>query len=136
MPPHFHRQTLQDDEDARADNISRLPLPVAPPRRLSRADAAKAIVQEAMAGDDGDPLQGLNHLDRMMFAHAHVNLAIPVLDPVETRHVLKFLIEGMQGLMAQMDRLPERRSKSLLVQTTVHNWSRAIKKKALKGTRP
>jgi hypothetical protein len=94
--------------------------------------AGKRIAKEAMRGEDGDMMGELNPLDAMFFRGARVNLQVPIVDPVVTRQCLMFLIDELPGLVARMDRLPDRRSKSLLAETVLKRWNWAFKKK-IKG---
>ncbi len=91
-----------------------------------RTAAAKAIAQDAMRGEDGDPFGELNAFDRMFFRAARVNVQIPVLDPVVTKECLRFLIAELPGLIAEMDRVKDRRSKSLLAASKLRAWSQAF----------
>ncbi len=99
---------------------------------IQRAAVAKSIARDAMRGDDADPLGELNPLDAMYFRSRRVNVQIPILDPVETRRVLLFLIDELPGLIAEMDRLPDRRSKSLLAHTKLQRWSQAFGRRGKK----
>lgn len=89
----------------------------------------KRIAKEAMRGEDGDMMGALNPLDLMFFRGARVNLQVPIVDPVVTRQCLIFLINELPGLVAAMDRLPDRRQRSLLAETTLKRWNWAFKKK-------
>jgi hypothetical protein len=85
-----------------------------------------------MRGEDGDPLGEMNPLDLKFFSSARVNLQIPIIDPVAGRECLLFLQNETPGLIAQMDRLPDRRAKSLLMQGMLRRWNRAFARKAKK----
>lgn len=92
----------------------------------ARQTAARAIAREAMRGEDGDPMGDLNPLDVMFFRNPRINIQIPVTDPVDCRRCLVFLMDELPGLVAEMDRVKDRRSKSLLAQTKLKAWSRAF----------
>ena len=92
----------------------------------TRAAVAKEIARESARGDGSDPLDELNPLDIKFFRNARVNVQIPILDPVDTRRCLLFLIDALPGLVAEMDRVKERRSKSLLAETKLRRWSQAF----------
>ena len=93
---------------------------------IARKNVARQIVKEAMRGDDGDPFGELNPLDVKFFRSARANVQIPILDPVVGRECLIFLIDELPGLVARMDRLPDRRSKSLLLDATLKRWNQAF----------
>lgn len=93
---------------------------------LSDSETAKRIVKDAMRGEDGDPFAELNPLDVSFFSSARVNVQIPILDPVATRRALVFLMDEIPGLIAEMDRVKEKRSKSLLAAAKLRRWSHAF----------
>jgi hypothetical protein len=99
---------------------------------VERRTIAKSIAQDAMRGDDGDTLGELNPLDVKFFRNARVNVQIPVLDPVECRRALVFLRDELPGLVAEMDRVKDRRSKSLLAMTKLRAWSQAFGRRGRK----
>ena len=99
---------------------------------VSRREAARSIAKDAMRGEDGDPLGELNPLDVKFFRSARVNLQIPIVDPVVGRQCLLFLHDEIISLIAQMDRLPNRRSKSLLLHGTLNAWNKAFARKVKK----
>lgn len=88
-------------------------------------EVARRIVKDAMRGaDDGDPiLTELNPLDEKFFRNARVNVQIPVIDPVQTRRALVWLINAIPGLIAEMDRARDRRTKSLIAVAKLRAWS-------------
>ena len=96
---------------------------------VRRGKVAEKIVKDSKWGEEGDPLGGLNPLDKMFFRHPRVGVYVPITDPVVTRQCLLFMADEMHALVARMDRLPDRRSKSLLVHATLQRWSQAFKKK-------
>ena len=100
--------------------------------QTARRAAARTIAKDAMRGEDGDPLGELNPLDVKFFRSARVNLQIPILDPVVGRECLLFLQNEIISLIAQMDRLPNRRSKSLLLHGTLNAWNKAFARKLKK----
>lgn len=93
---------------------------------IVRKKAARSIAADVRRGEDGDPLGELNSLDVKFFRSARVALHIPVIDPVLTRVCLLFLADEVPALIARMDRLPDRRSKSLLVDSTIRRWNQAF----------
>jgi hypothetical protein len=96
---------------------------------VERSKVAKSIASEAMRGEDGDPFAELNMLDVMFFRSARVNLQVPIVDPTIARACLTFLIAELPGLVAEMDRVKEPRSKSLLVHTRLQRWNQAFARK-------
>ena len=92
----------------------------------ARARAVRSIVDDVRRGDDGDPLGELNPLDIKFFRSARVNIQIPIVDPIVSRACLIFLIDELPGLIAEMDRLKDRRSKSLLIHARLARWSQAF----------
>lgn len=103
-----------------------------------RRRAAMSIVRDASRGDDGDPFAELNPLDVKFFRYARVALHVPIVDPVETRQTLMFLIDHLPRLVAEMDRTKERRSKSLLVHSTLKAWNNTFHRRFFKkkGAQP
>lgn len=91
-----------------------------------RAKAVRAIMADAMRGADEDPFGELNPLDVKFFRAARVNIQVPIVDPVVARACLMFLAEEIPGLIAEMDRLRDRRSKSLLLHARLGRWSQAF----------
>lgn len=92
----------------------------------TRRTVAKQIAKEALRGRDEDPLGELNNLDQMFFRSPRVNIQVPVIDPVECRRCLLFLADAIPGLIAEMDRVKEPRSKSLLAQSRLRAWSHSF----------
>jgi hypothetical protein len=99
---------------------------------VARQRVAREIVGDAMRGEDGDPFGELNSLDVKFFRSARVNLQIPVLDPVVARACLIFLAAEIPGLIAEMDRVREKRSKSLLIHGKLQAWSKAFARRVKK----
>jgi hypothetical protein len=99
---------------------------------VARRQAAREIAEDAMRGEDGDPFGELNPLDRKFFRNPSVRLLIPILDPVLARSCLQFLCDEIPALIAEVDRVKERRSKSLLLRVTLNRWSRAFQRRAKK----
>lgn len=95
-----------------------------------RRKAARSIVAEARRGEDGDALGALDPLSVKMFRNARVNLQVPVVDPAVARWCLLFLAEECHHLIAEMDRLSDKRSQSLLVQSKLKRWNWAFARKA------
>lgn len=91
-----------------------------------RRRIARFIVKETNRPIDGDPLSELNPLDVKFFRNARVNVQVPIVDPIDTRRCLLFLAEEIPGLIAEMDRLPDRRSKSILAHKKLQAWSQAF----------
>lgn len=99
---------------------------------VARQQFAKEIVKDSGRIIDGDPLSELNPLDVKFFRNGRVNLQIPIVDPVNTRRCLLFLIDELPALIAEMDRVKEQRSKSLLAVSKLKAWSQAFGR-GLKG---
>lgn len=98
----------------------------------TRKATARSIVADAMRGEDGDPFGELNPLDAKFFRSARVNIQIPILDPVVARACLLFLADEIPGLIAEMDRVKEPRSKSLLIHGRLQRWSQAFARRVKK----
>lgn len=94
-----------------------------------RRKVARQIRNDAMRGEDGDPMGELNPLDVKFFRYARTALHIPVTDTVACRDCLMFLADELPALVARMDRLPDRRSKGMLVDATLKRWNQAFKRK-------
>ena len=92
----------------------------------TRKATARGIVADALRGEDGDPLGELDPLDVKFFRSARVNVGIPIVDPVIARACLLFLADEIPGLIAEMDRVKEKRSKSLLIHGRLNRWSQAF----------
>lgn len=103
--------------------------------RALRRKAARDIVRDAMRGDEADPLGHLNELDVKFHEYARTGVFIPTADSVPCRRAMLFLIEELPNLVAQMDRLPEERSKVLLARTTLQKWNQAFHR-MVKPARP
>lgn len=93
---------------------------------------ARDLVKASGRPIDGDPLSELNPLDVKFFRNSRVNVQIPIVDPVDTRRCLLFLAEEIPHLIAEMDRVEERRSKSILAHKKLQAWSQAFVR-GLKG---
>ncbi len=93
---------------------------------------ARDIVKESGRAIAGDPLSELNPLDVKFFRNGRVNVQIPIVDPVNTRRCLLFLADEIPHLIAEMDRVKDRRSKSLLAVSKLKAWSQAFGR-GLKG---
>jgi hypothetical protein len=98
----------------------------------ARQKAVRTILGDAMRGEDGDPFGELNPLDVKFFRSARVNVQIPILDPVVARACLIFLVDELPGLIAEMDRVKDRRSKSLLLHGRLQRWSQAFARRIKK----
>lgn len=98
----------------------------------TRRSVAKQIAADAMRGEDGDPFGELNPLDVKFFRNARVNVQVPIINPVVTRWALLFLAEEIPGLVAEMDRLSDPRSKSLLAHRKLQAWSQAFGRRGKK----
>lgn len=90
------------------------------------------LVKQTGGVTDGDPLSELNPLDVKFFRHGRVNLQIPIADPVNTRRCLLFLSDEIPHLIAEMDRVRDRRSKAILAHQKLQAWSQAFVR-GLKG---
>lgn len=90
--------------------------------------AGKSIVRDAMRGEDGDTMGELNPLDVKFFRHGGIHIFMPITDDVACRRCLLFLRDEITSLLAQIDRLPTRRSKQLLAQSTLQKWSQSFKR--------
>lgn len=99
----------------------------------ARREAARSIAKDAMRGEEGDPFGELNPLDAKFFRSARVNLQVPIIDPVVSRECLIFLQNEIPGLIARMDRLQDRRSKSLLVEATLRRWNHGFRRRYKQG---
>lgn len=98
----------------------------------TRKATARSIVSDAMRGEDGDPFGELNALDVKFFRSARVNIQIPIIDPGVARACLIFLATEIPGLIAEMDRVKDQRSKSLLIHGRLNRWSQAFAKRVKK----
>jgi hypothetical protein len=98
----------------------------------ARKEAARTIAADAMRGEDGDPLEELDSLDVKFFRSARVNIQIPLLDPVDARRCLVFLACEIPALIAELDRVKDRRSKSLLIHGRLNRWSQAFARRVKK----
>jgi len=99
---------------------------------IARRKAVSEILGDAMRGADGDPFGELNPHDLKFFSAARVNIQVPILDPVVTRECLRFLADEIPALIAEMDRVKERRSKSLLISGKLKVWNQAFARKIKK----
>ena len=95
---------------------------------LDTAKMAQAVLEEDRASDPDDDFAGLNPLDRDFFRSPRVNLRIPIVDPVVTRQVLKFMREHIDGLLSEMDAAKTRRSKSLIAREVIRKWDQAFQR--------
>jgi hypothetical protein len=94
--------------------------------RAYRQNAAREIVRDAMNGADGDPLGHLNPLEIKFHPFPRTGVFVPTADDVPCRRALLFLADEIPHLIAQMDRLPDQRSKLLLARTTLQKWNQAF----------